>query len=115
MNSLRQSVRAARRVNHVARRNAGTLFEEQAAESKHAEGTLAFYRNISLLVAIPSCIAVAYKAFVLQEEPERPEFKEWDHLRKRAKKFPWGDGNKTLFHNPHMNALPDGYEAEAHH
>nr|CAI5865651.1 unnamed protein product [Callosobruchus analis] len=33
-------------------------------------------------------------------------------MRMRSKRFPWGDGQKSLFHNPKVNALPDGYEDE---
>eukprot|EP01147_Barroeca_monosierra_P010162 gene10162-2324_t len=92
----------------------GPSLAEQEATFEHAKKTLNTYKVLSLLVAIPACGLIAYKSFFLSEHPHAPDFKEYSHLRKRAKKFPWGDGNHTLFHNPHFNALPDGYEAESH-
>ncbi|KAF6207232.1 hypothetical protein GE061_018473 [Apolygus lucorum] len=76
-----------------------------------------FWRNLSFFVGLPAvgvCMANAWIAH--QNEPhERPEFVKYDHMRLRTKKFPWGDGNHSFFHNPHGNALPDGYEDVAHH
>lgn len=75
------------------------------------------YRAISLYVALPfifiySVIQYKNEKVKQAECKERPEFVAYEHMRIRTKKFPWGDGNKSFFHNPHKNALPDGYEDE---
>lgn len=80
-------------------------------------GTLTLWKRISLFFAIPACLLVTYNAYTKEkehahhiEEHGKPEFLPYTHLRIRKKPFPWGDGNHTLIHNSHANALPEGYE-----
>jgi len=90
-----------------------TLAEKEAAESKHAESTMKTWKVISALIAGPAILICAYNAWVKEKEHHshpRPDFAAYPHLRIRNKQFPWGDGNHSLFHNPHTNALPEGYE-----
>lgn len=86
-------------------------------EEAHALTTMVTWRRISLFVAIPGVCLTAYNSVQKElehgkhvEEHGRPEFIPYTHLRLRNKPWPWGDGNRSLIHNSHANALPDGYE-----
>ena len=99
------------------RRMASTVEREFLEEEEHALKTMGTWRLISLFVAIPGCLACAYSAVQKEkahhhhiEEHGRDPFIPYEHLRIRAKPFPWGDGNHSLFHNPHTNCLPEGYD-----
>lgn len=73
------------------------------------------YKKLTLFVALPTCglcMLNAYLGHLEDHKKPRPEFIPYEHLRIRTKRFPWGDGNKSLFHNPRVNALPDGYETD---
>merc|ERR1719334_2383191 len=79
------------------------------------EKALKRWRNAFLLLGCPAVGFLFVNAVFLNDlHGERPEFVAYPHLRIRNKAFPWGDGNKSLFHSPHYNALPDGYEEGDH-
>ncbi|XP_064612844.1 cytochrome c oxidase subunit 6A2, mitochondrial-like isoform X1 [Liolophura sinensis] len=80
---------------------------------QHAGGSANLWKMLTFGVALPGVALCYYNAYYRlgHEHPPR-DFVAYEHLRLRSKAFPWGDGNHTLFHNPHTNPLPDGFEDE---
>ena len=94
------------------------LMSASAAEHAAHAGSAKMWKVLTFVAAIPA-VGVAWwnaetREHELHQQP-RPEFHPYAHMRIRAKPFPWGDGNHTLFHNPQYNPLPDGYEVEDKH
>ncbi|XP_076609209.1 cytochrome c oxidase subunit 6A2, mitochondrial [Chaetodon auriga] len=86
-----------------------------ASHSSH-EGGVRTWKILTIVLAMPGvgvCMANAYMKMQAHGHGQ-PEFVPYPHLRIRTKKFPWGDGNHSLFHNPHTNPLPDGFESSHH-
>jgi len=83
---------------------------------EHAGGGMRLWKILSFTVAVPGVLVCWLNARLTEQEEheshERPDFIPYDHLRRRTKKWPWGDGNHSLFHNKETNPLPDGYEEE---
>ncbi|XP_043488287.1 cytochrome c oxidase subunit 6A1, mitochondrial-like [Polistes fuscatus] len=91
------------------------IFTRQFASvaEKSGKDPAALWRNLYLFVGIPATLLGLLNCYLTeQEHGERPEFIPYEHLRIRHKRFPWGDGQRSLFHNPHTNPLPTGYEDE---
>ncbi len=115
---LRFGVRRLNQFSRSSLKRAQSTFEKEWAEEEaHALKTMATWKWISIFVAIPGIGVVTYSSVKKEQahihhidEHGPPEFVPYAHLRIRSKPFPWGDGNHSLFHNPHTNPLPEGYE-----
>lgn len=61
------------------------------------------WRRLTFLIGFPAIglgMLNAYLGHQEHVEQPRPEFVAYEHLRIRRKGFPWGDGTRSLFHNP---------------
>ncbi|XP_064384955.1 uncharacterized protein LOC135333867 [Halichondria panicea] len=104
-----QCLRALRiNSSRLGGRSWSSFKKEWAAEEKHALTTLVTWKRISLFVGIPVVSYLTWKHVIVGEEHSEPrEFFAWPHLRIRSKPFPWGDGDTSLFNNPHVNPGPE--------
>ncbi|XP_055615541.1 cytochrome c oxidase subunit 6A, mitochondrial-like [Toxorhynchites rutilus septentrionalis] len=84
-----------------------------AVSGHEGGGGYKLWKKLSFFVALPGvglCMLNAYLKHQEEHGHSRPEFLPYEHMRIRTKRFPWGDGTRSLFHNPHTNPLPTGYE-----
>ncbi|KAJ0176525.1 hypothetical protein K1T71_007704 [Dendrolimus kikuchii] len=102
----------------ILQRAALNYLKANARSATHAAtagghgGGWQMWKKMSFFVAFPAIGLGMLNAYLAHQEEhhERPPFVPYDYMRVRTKRFPWGDGQKSLFHNPHVNALPSGYE-----
>lgn len=78
------------------------------------EATAKLWRNIFYFVACPALVISMINTYLAEKEHwahyRRPKFVPYEYRRIQTTKFPWGDGTRSLFHNPLVNALPSGWE-----
>ncbi|KAK5871288.1 hypothetical protein PBY51_004177 [Eleginops maclovinus] len=85
-----------------------------ATAEGHGEQAARTWKIVTFVVALPGVAVCMLNMYLKMQQHalhhEQPEFVPYSHLRIRTKRFPWGDGSKSLFHNTELNALPNGYE-----
>ncbi|XP_011354174.1 cytochrome c oxidase subunit 6A1, mitochondrial [Pteropus medius] len=105
---------AGSRVSGLLGRFRPRLARPMSSGAHGEEGSARMWKTLTYFVALPGVGVSMLNVFLKSHhgEHERPEFIAYPHLRIRSKRFPWGDGDHTLFHNPQVNPLPTGYEDE---
>lgn len=72
----------------------------------HGKDTWKKYKYISLFVCFPLILVQLFNVMTSAHHVDKGECRDYEYMRLRAKKYPWRDGVKTLFHNDEVNHLP---------
>lgn len=100
-----------RYLSSSAARYGKSVVQGPSAVSGGHEGGYKLWRNLTLFVAFPAIALCGLNCYMSHEHhAERPPWVKYEYLAIRHKRYPWGTGDKSFFHNPHLNALSDGYE-----
>ncbi|XP_028038677.1 cytochrome c oxidase subunit 6A2, mitochondrial-like [Bombyx mandarina] len=76
----------------------------------HGKDTWKKYRNFTYFVLLPLIAIQSFNALGHEPPPKGP-CRDYEYMRVRTKRFPWGDGVKSFYHNEHVNHLPGECEA----
>ncbi|GBP73630.1 Cytochrome c oxidase subunit 6A1, mitochondrial [Eumeta japonica] len=71
------------------------------------------YKYLTLFLCIPLIFIQAINALTGHSPTHVTSCADYEYMRRRTKKYPWGDGVKTFFHNDHVNMLPGQCEPPA--
>ncbi|XP_041974684.1 cytochrome c oxidase subunit 6A1, mitochondrial-like [Aricia agestis] len=63
------------------------------------------FKYLFFFVAVP---LIAFQTYMIHgiEKPPKEDCREYEYMLIRTKRFPWGDGVKSLFHSDEYNHLP---------
>lgn len=65
-----------------------------------------YYKYLSFFVMFPLIIIQALNTFIGHEHHHKGPCRDYEYMRVRTKRFPWGDGKDSLFHDPAINHSP---------
>merc|ERR1711892_995085 len=112
-----------------AKTASNSLGQVRSMSAGHDPDGWKMWKKMFFLVGIPVIVLGHVNAFGMADGSAHipPPYVPYDHLRIRTKLatkrqkstkqfsvagFPWGDGNHSLIHNSHLNALPAGTNME---
>ncbi|XP_078490538.1 cytochrome c oxidase subunit 6A, mitochondrial [Ciona intestinalis] len=102
--------------SHLTRFALRNVRQSSDVSFESAQKTMKLMRILSLTVVPFSIIAVGVNAYMIEVEHGKhavPEYKEYSHIGIMTKKYPWGDGKHTLFHNSRSQGIKGkGYDEQ---